>query len=142
MCLWTETRYQISPSYVTVRLNDIYVFLCQYRRANMMVDVSVNNVLYFTCSDDAISTQCMPNPTQKHIKQSWIYVFTPREQSFWFEGSDLKNHFSRFPTPPSVFFSTCYHHYVFFYISSAARKHYRGHRVTTGMRWLICPTQH
>lgn len=40
-----EALYQ---SYVTVRFNDIYGFLCQYRRVNRMVDISVNNVLQLT----------------------------------------------------------------------------------------------
>lgn len=66
----------------------------------------------------------------------------PREQSFWFEGSDWKMILTAFLHLPLFFFSTCYHHYVFFTPPALPKKHHRGHRVTTGMRWLICPTQH
>lgn len=62
VCLHVEYRPYVNLSYITIRLSDTYVFLCQYRRVNTTVDILA--LIYKVRRGHFL----ILHPTQKHIR--------------------------------------------------------------------------
>lgn len=126
VCLWIQTRYYISLSYMTVHSTVLYLFLCQYGKLN--TGISVNNVLQFqTTLMSEVRAWSLPNPEPFSLRNTHADT---KHDGFRLKmsptlGRNRKVTLQRWyihlqgsysntsPTQPSVL-TACYHRWDFF----------------------------